>query len=254
MDLKNLIKHILHMTFTEKDLKKFADKRKRVGENATWIMPLDNDWNERTREKLDIAREYFESEEVQKIMSGKSRLIFNLQKNPLFPAAEYSEGKTIVNAYYILAAVGQLFPEESLRYNRDCLLFTLAHEKNHIKTKLVGVSMGEFGHWCEECRSDIMASRNLKDLRGDDITCDYYIEKIMKGREKFTGHPDRHEENHPSRVFRTSIVKTGAWNEYTIDKIADEFCKCKGKRKTEIQKSISAVKSVYYQRNDFDLP
>lgn len=215
-------KQIQEIMFTKEELNVFVDERKKASNQNAWMMPLSDDWYEKTCFALQDAMDYFKSDEVAKILGkdNSCELYFDLKYNPKWPMAESENGKIKMNAYYLLAAVGQLFPEKTLRYNRDCLLFTLAHEKNHKGTYLINPS--KLARWCEECRSDILAVRDLKVVRGSEITNDYVAE-LMRDREKYEKDPFKEAHNHPSRRFRSEIVNTREWNEATIDEIAKQI-------------------------------
>lgn len=278
INLTEMIKHIKKETYTKKDLKKFQKKRLQK-EKIGWTMTLASDWNEKISKNLRNAINWFEWDEVKGILGKKKKLCFDPVWNVAFPAATHSGRKIIINTYYVLAAAGQLFPEKSLRYNRDCALFTLAHEKNHedmfghyvrikvdvwfnaglvkkadmllcISKKLLGKCERNLALWCEECRSDIMASRKMKEILGSDIT-NGYIAELMHDRERYEQNPFKDGVEHPSRHFRSELVIEGEWNEMVIDKIAKHFCLVTGKDMEEIQLELDIIKVVYREKNCF---
>lgn len=241
-------KHFREVTFTEEELKDFVAEREKACTQNVWMMPLSDDWYEKTSSALQEARDYFKSDEVLKILGTDSpcKVYFDLKWNSKWPMAESENGKIKMNAYYLLAAVGQLFPEKTLRYNRDCLLFTLAHEKNHKGMFLINPS--KLARWCEECRSDILAVHDLKVVRGNEITSDYVAE-LMRDREKYEKDPLKESHDHPSRRFRSEIVTTSGWSEDTIDEIAKRVYHYNGSRWSKL--NIAAVKKEYRAHGEF---
>lgn len=123
------------------------------------------------------------------------------------------QGKyTTLSGIYWMAAVGKMFPERSLAYNREHIKLTVLHEKHHLDVNPFSMfchwSMlrpvnRKFARYCEETYCDIMAAFDMAMYLG---IPKHDIVDIMNDRCKFVADPAKNEKHHPSRNFRRDIV------------------------------------------------
>lgn len=215
-----------------KMIEKFDKKRKRLIAGGKWTYPLADDWKEKTLSNLDTAISFLNSKTVRGMLPPRTAL--TLEDGAIAPNAEISIGDHIprreikLNPYYILAAAGTLFSDKDLKFNHDSLLLTMAHERNHWKTRtfqgmraihFINPLKAQFAQYCEEVRADLLGIRDYKAVT--DATTDY-CQELMAAREGFEEDSNTDNAEHPSRAFRVELSEC-EWNETTIKRVYEHL-------------------------------
>ena len=215
-----------------KMIKRLDKKREKLIACGKWTYPLADGWKEKTLSNLDTAISFLNSKTVRGMLPPRTAL--TLEDGAIAPNAEISIGDHIprreikLNPYYILAAAGTLFSDKDLKFNHDSLLLTMAHERNHWKTRtfqgmraihFINPLKAQFAQYCEEVRSDLLGIRDFKAITGATNDC---CQELMEARERFEEDPTTDNAEHPSRAFRVELSEC-EWNEATIKRVYEHL-------------------------------
>lgn len=215
-----------------KMIERLDKKRERLIACGKWTFPLTEGWKEKTLANLDAAISFLNSEAMLGMLPLRTKL--TLEDGATAPNAEIGIGDHIprreikLNPFYILAAAGTLFSDKDLKFNHDSLLLTMAHERNHWKTRtfqgmraihFINPLKAQFAQYCEEVRSDLLGIKDFKAVTG--ATNDY-CQELMAAREGFEEDPTTDNAEHPSRIFRVELSEC-EWNEATIKRVYEHL-------------------------------
>jgi len=194
-------------------LKKFQRKY----ENGEVIFKLPPDYSE---VDIEEAREYLHSDEVRDIVGNCPIVFFEYVTTPFAKV----EPEIRMSYHYLLAADGKL--TGNLQDDRDSLLLTLAHEQAHksglkFNFHFLAPELQKFLYYCDEVRADLIAFQKLSAIRGG--LTPGHMDRLLAIRERYDPIPDADGKTHPSRVFRSEMVRQGRFDEATIDAVAEHM-------------------------------